>query len=99
MSGQASYSVGEAFECCDDEQADERPIIRALCCDLSKASPVKTEYLQQVAAEQLLPAAHTVLSIEFGDAAITTGAIAWLATRPPPLSRPERHAVLGSLLI
>ncbi len=94
--GHSILSLGLATDCCpDDEEPGDRPVYRPYCCELATVQGAHGKYLPhevlQLAAAEVVMHHCTPLVL----APMPVPQYNWLGTRPPPLSAPDRLAVLS----
>lgn len=93
--GHSTLSLGMATSCCPAEEQTALPTYTPYCCVLETVQGTRDNYLP-----------HEVLQLAVADVVMlhvvpqvftyrTPPQFNWLASRPPPLSAPDRLAVLS----
>lgn len=94
--GHSVVSLGKATGCCPEEAPHgTMPEVKAACCELALVQAESENYLPNVGFDLLvdeIDLGHMVIDISLPE---TKGIITWLASRPPPLSTPDRLTVIS----
>lgn len=94
--GHSVVSLGTATDCCPEEEAHgPTPEVKPACCELALVQAERDNYLPNptydLTVDELV-LEHFVIDISLPD---PVAEISWLGSRPPPLSAPDRLAVLS----
>lgn len=97
MGGHTVLSFGLADDCCPEPESGSHAVLKATCCEFSEAKGATVTFIANntlalVPVLMALDAVPVTIGLEEGSMPF-----AWLDSRPPPLSRPERLASIGSL--
>lgn len=94
--GHSVVSLGKATDCCPEEAPHgPAPEVKAACCELATVQGDRDHYLPNSGFDGL--AVEVVLHRPVAAVAslAPARALSWLGSRPPPLSAPDRLAVIS----
>lgn len=95
MDGHTVMSVGQPEDCCPDEQPDQAAL-KATCCEVLQAQPLRSAFIPVVSAMVPVPVAilpRVTVCLPQLIASITPEEID--SSAPPPLERSQRMAATG----
>lgn len=94
--GHSILSLGISTGCCPAEEShSDVPEFRSACCEFALVKGERDNYLPNVGFDffvQDIDLWHTVVDISLPN---TVSSVPWLASRPPPLSGPDRLVALS----
>ena len=99
FSGHTVLSFGQLDDCCPDEQGGGQATFKATCCAFTQATSDRVVLIHANPLD-IVPFFMVSDVVPFLTMAVAaTLPHRWLDGRPPPLSAPDRLAVLGTYLI
>lgn len=94
--GHSVLSLGMATDCCPEGEAPgDLPTYEPYCCELATVQGDRDDYLPHEVLQLAVAEVTSVCCVQLVMAPALVPHVSWLGTRPPPLSAPDRLAVLS----
>lgn len=94
--GHSVVSLGVMVGCCPEEgDGSDAPAYRAICCELALVKGERDSYIPNIGTDDHIATIdlwHCVADVSL---LAPVHNVTWLASRPPPLSAPDRLTVIS----